>query len=83
MAILARDGRPWRTVIGAALRCALDPDIRHPGAIETSNPARATYGPTPTPPTVAEYRAITRCDHGAEADRCALCRRHIPAEETP
>ena len=52
-AVLARDPRPWRTVVAAALTCALDPRIEHPAAIETSNPARSSE-PTPTPPPLAE-----------------------------
>jgi hypothetical protein len=79
-AVLARDSRPWRTVLGAALRCALDPDIRHPGAIETSNPDRASLGPTPTPPAIATWRTAPRCPHGAHEGACALCRRHVPAD---
>lgn len=57
-AALARDPRPWRTVVAAALACALDPAIEHPSRIETTNPARvvADHGPTPTPPSYAEVR---------------------------
>lgn len=81
---LATDPRPWRTVIAAALACALDPQA-HPALIGTTRPQSFTAhaGPTPTPPTVAEYRATPRCHHGAAEGACALCRRHIPAEETP
>jgi hypothetical protein len=81
--VLAADPRPWRTVITAALVVALDGQ-GHPALIPTTAPARfaADAGPTPTPPTVAEWRAAHRCAHGEIDRQCALCRRNIPAEET-
>ncbi|MGE3449539.1 MAG: hypothetical protein AB7H92_18380 [Microbacteriaceae bacterium] len=87
-AVLARDPRPWRTVVAAALACALDPAIEHPSRIETTNaPAIAAAGPTPVPPSLADVRreAARRtaddCGHGDIRERCALCRHHRPAEE--
>jgi len=82
--VLGKDPRPWRTVIAAALTCALDGQA-HPGLIATTGPRWFTgeHAPTPTPPTIAEWRNAPRCGHGEIAGHCALCRRHIPAEETP
>lgn len=87
-AALARDPRPWRTVVAAALACALDPAIEHPSRIETTNtPAIAAAGPTPVPPSLAELRRTQRrledddCGHGDIRERCALCRHHRSAEE--
>lgn len=87
-AVLARDPRPWRTVVAAALTCALDPAIEHPSRIETTNaPAIAAAGPTPVPPSLTELRRAQRqledddCGHGDIRERCALCRHHRPAEE--
>lgn len=87
-AVLARDPRPWRTVVAAALACALDPAIEHPSRIETTNtPAIAAAGPTPVPPSLAELRRTQRrledddCGHGDIRERCALCRHHRSAEE--
>ena len=78
---LAADPRPWRTVIAAALACALDPQA-HPALIATTRPERYTAdaGPTPTPPSIADYRNAPRCPHGAHEGACALCRRHLPAD---
>jgi hypothetical protein len=41
---LANDRRPWRDVVAAALHAALDPDVRHPAAIE--NHDTRAYGPS-------------------------------------
>ncbi len=82
---LARMTVPWRDRAVAALRAATDPEIRTPWAIENLDGRR--YEPTPTPPTIAELRQAQQqrdtddCGHGDVADRCALCRHHIPAEE--
>jgi len=75
------DPRPWRTVIAAALTCALDPQA-HPALIATTRPERyaADHGPTPTPPDIATWRNAPRCPHGAHEGACALCRRHVPAD---
>lgn len=54
-AVLARDRRPWRDVVEAALRAALNPDVRSPAAIE--NHDMRQYAATPIPPTLAERRA--------------------------
>jgi hypothetical protein len=43
-AVIARDRRPWRDVAAAALHAALDPDVRHPAAIE--NHDTRAYGPS-------------------------------------
>jgi hypothetical protein len=75
------DDRPWAVVVATGITRATDPAVRLPAGLRHVGPAARSEAPRI--PTVAEYRAITRCDHGAEADRCALCRRHIPAEETP
>ena len=87
-AALRDDPRPWRDVIAAGLACALDPQA-HPALIATTNPARvvAEHGPTSTPPTIAELRRAQQqreqadCGHGDVAERCALCRHHIPGQE--
>ncbi len=72
--VLATDPRPWRTVIAAALTCALDPRIEHPNAITTSNPSRSSE-PTPVPPPITEVRVPLRtCDHGGVEGRCPMCR---------
>ena len=73
-AVLARDTRPWRVVVAAALRCALDPRCEHPSRIETTNPAGDAL-PTPIPPTL--HRRVAQCPHGAESGLCALCRNGV------
>jgi hypothetical protein len=81
--VLSKDPRPWRTVIAAALTCALDGQA-HPGLIASTGPRWFTgeYAPTPTPPAIADYRRAARCAHGEIEGQCALCRRRIPAEES-
>ncbi len=76
---LERDDRP-RTVIAAAVLRAREVDVNHPNGLRYIG---ADHAATPIPPTLTEYRATPRCHHGAESGRCPLCRRHIPAEETP
>jgi hypothetical protein len=61
--ILATDNRAWRDVIAAALRCALDPEVRSPAAI-TNHDARR-YGQSeaerhPSAVTYAERMAELR-----------------------
>lgn len=57
---------------------------QHPGG--TTKPCRAcgdarrqselwTPPPTPTPPSIDEAASAPRCDHGAVAGACAICRR--------
>lgn len=82
-AVLARDPRPWRTVVAAALTCALDPRIEHPNAIETSNPAGSSH-PTPVPPPIAEvYAPRQTCGHGGIVGRCPMCRTYRYTQEVP
>jgi hypothetical protein len=73
-AVLARDTRPWRVVVAAALRCALDPRCEHPSRIETTNPHGDAL-PTPIPPTL--HRRVAQCPHGAKSGLCALCRNGV------
>lgn len=77
-AVIARDRRPWTTVITAAFECAHDPKVRSPAAIENHGPRRGETGPQ-TYPSAAEALALQLCpthaDEGFRADACPLCRR--------
>lgn len=73
-ATLARDRRPWAIVTRAALAAALDPDVRHPAAIENHGPTVGETPRTPTPPSLRYLETVQRCPHGAESGLCALCR---------
>lgn len=65
---ITRDDRPPRDVIRAAITCALDADVRHPGAIAH----RTTGTATPTPPNL---RRDEQCPThlGERADTCRGC----------
>lgn len=64
---LLDDRRPPRDVAKAAIAAALDPDVRHPGAITH----RATGTTTPTPP---RFRSEDLCpDHLDAAATCKGC----------
>lgn len=58
---LRHDPRPWRTVVAAALTCALDPQA-HPKLIEHTTARRfeADQAPTPIPPPVHAVLAAIR-----------------------
>jgi len=62
---LLDDKRPPRDVVAAAIACALDADVRHPGAIAH----RTTGTATPTPPNL---RRDTLCP--VHLDDAATCR---------
>ena len=62
---LLDDKRPPRDVVAAAIACALDPDIRHPGALAH----RTTGSATPTPP---RFRSDALCP--VHLDDAATCR---------
>ena len=62
---LLDDKRPPRDVVAAAIACALDADVRHPGAIAH----RSTGTATPTPPNL---RRDTLCP--VHLDDAATCR---------
>ena len=64
---LLDDKRPPRDVVAAAIACALDADVRHPGAIAH----RSTGTATPTPPNL---RRDTLCPvHLGDAATCRGC----------
>lgn len=65
LAAVTRDPRPPRDVVRAAIDAALDPDVRHPGAIAH----RTTGTATPTPPNL---RRDTLCP--VHLDDAATCR---------
>lgn len=78
--ILAADQRAWREVVEAAVRCALDPEVRSPAAITNHDTRR--YGPSeaerhPSAVQLAAWRDAPRCPHGAASGTCALCRNGI------
>lgn len=74
-AVLARTRRPWRNVIASALHCALDPDTRRLGRIETWEPGK----PEDRPPSAEDALKLELCpvheDAGFRAGSCPLCRR--------
>ena len=64
---LLDDKRPPRDVVRAAVTAALDPDVRHPGAIAHRTPGTTT----PTPP---RFRSDDLCpDHLDAAATCKGC----------
>lgn len=68
LAVIKRDLRPPRDLLRAAVDAALDPDVRHPGAI-----AHRTAGSaTPTPPSRRDATCPTH--PGELAANCRCCR---------
>ena len=67
LAAVTRDPRPPRDVVAAAIACALDADVRHPGAIAH----RATGTATPTPPN--QRRDVLCPVHLDDAATCRGC----------
>lgn len=51
-----------------------------PSLAEGASLEEEPAAPTPIPPAYRDLSAAPRCAHGAEAGRCALCRRHATAE---
>lgn len=78
-ATLARTSGSWRDLATRTLRVALDPDQRTPLGIENADMRR--YESTPRHLTRAEWETAPRCDHGAIAGACALCRHTTPRRE--
>lgn len=80
LAVIKRDLRPPRDLLRAAVDAALDPDVRHPGAI-----AHRTAGSaTPTPPNLRRD-ALCPTHPGELAANCRGCRAdHLarPEEES-
>ena len=70
---LAAKGDRVRNPAGYLVRVVL------PGIADQTLTAPPAPKPTPTPPPVAAITTATRCDHGAELGRCALCRQKGPA----
>ena len=79
LAVIKRDLRPPRDLLRAAIDAALDPDVRHPGAL-----AHRTAGSaTPTPPGRRDATCTTH--PGELAANCRGCRAdHLarPEEES-
>lgn len=70
---LAADDRPWRTVVLASLRGAVDHGTRTPNGLRYVN--AAGDAPTEIPPSLHAWRNATRCtEHGEILGRCAPCR---------
>lgn len=87
--VLGRDRRPWATVVEAALRCALNPDVQTPAAIENHDTRHHGATPAERHPSalhIRDARNAPRCPNGAIHDPhpCALCRNgiHPPMEDT-
>ena len=76
---LLDDKRPPRDVVAAAIACALDPDIRHPGAIAH----RTTGTATPTPPNLRrDDLCPVHLDDAATCRGCAADRKARREETT-
>lgn len=76
---LLDDKRPPRDVVAAAIACALDADVRHPGAIAH----RTTGTATPTPPNLRrDDLCPVHLDDAATCRGCAADRKARREETT-
>lgn len=72
--VLARSNGSHTELAERALRVALDPDARTPGALENAGPVRRSDG-AQTYPTVAEALNPVLDSHGFRVGACPECRR--------
>jgi len=72
--VLARSNGSHHELAARALRVALDPDARTPGAIENAGPIRRLE-PVQTYPTVTEALNPELCAHEFRIGACPTCRR--------
>lgn len=84
-ATLARTNGSWRELAIRGLRIALDADVVTPLGLENAD--RRRYEQADMAPRPEDHRAYLKaidkadCGHGDLAEKCALCRRHLPALE--